>query len=126
MHISFKLFLENQGEYFFGPGRAQLLRSIEELGSLRKAALKLGMSYRWAWGRLKKAEKAMGIIIIAQQGASGSGKSHSLTPEGRELLAWYESIEREVSAVIHNADARRPAFLPTGQNRPSPRKAALD
>src|SRR5258708_4281257 len=35
-----------------GAGRAQLLRLIDERGSLRKAAAEFGMSYRNAWGYL--------------------------------------------------------------------------
>ena len=34
----------------FGHGRAQLLQTIDALGSLRKAAAQLGMSYRSVWG----------------------------------------------------------------------------
>lgn len=111
MHLSHKLFLEDRGEFIFGPGRAQLLRSIEELGSLRKAALALGMSYRWAWARLKKTEKALGITIMARQAVSGGGRSHSLTPEGRELLQWYEAVEQELSASLKSANAARPVFI---------------
>ena len=33
-------------ELKFGAGRAQLLRLIDERGSLRKAAVEFGMSYR--------------------------------------------------------------------------------
>ena len=38
-----------------GAGRAQLLRLIDERGSLRKAAAEFGMSYRNAWGYLQSS-----------------------------------------------------------------------
>jgi len=36
----------------FGDGRAELLRLVDELGSLKKAVARSGMSYRSAWGYL--------------------------------------------------------------------------
>jgi len=34
----------------FGDGRADLLDLVDELGSLKKAVARIGMSYRNAWG----------------------------------------------------------------------------
>ena len=36
-------------EKAFGPGVAQLLKGIEEMGSMQKAAEKMGLSYSKAW-----------------------------------------------------------------------------
>lgn len=111
MNLSFKLFFEDQGRYVFGPGRVELLRAVDELGSLRKAAQKLGMSYRWAWGRLRDAEKALGIDLFEGGGHNTRGTPRTLTAEGRELLAWYEAIEKDVAAVLDAAVAETPGFL---------------
>ncbi|MDR2892710.1 MAG: LysR family transcriptional regulator [Deltaproteobacteria bacterium] len=108
MQFSAKLFLENSGNYVLGPGRIELLRSIAELGSLRKAAQKQGMSYRWAWGRLRDAEKALGIALLT---GDSSGKAKILTPEALELLTWFEQTEKAVAGVLAQADAERPGFL---------------
>src|SRR5262245_65096201 len=43
-----------------GRGRAQLLRLIDERGSLRRAAAEFGISYRNAWGYLQELERAAG------------------------------------------------------------------
>jgi len=110
MNLSAKLFLEDQEKYVLGPGRVELLRSVKELGSLRKAAQKLGMSYRWAWGRLNDAEKALGVRLLAHNEASG-GKAKTLTAEALELLAWYDSIDSDVKAVLESAVAGQPKFL---------------
>jgi molybdate transport system regulatory protein len=112
MNIFAKVFLQEQGKYIFGPGRAALLRAVDELGSLRKAAHKLGMSYRWAWGRLNDAEKALGVSLLAHEPGSG-GKGKTLTGEGRELLAWYDVIEKSMASALAQADAIQPAFLRT-------------
>lgn len=110
MNLSAKLFLEDCETYVLGPGRVELLRSVKELGSLRKAAQKLGMSYRWAWGRLNDAEKALGTSLLAHDKTSG-GKARTLTAEAHELLDWYDSIDKKVKTVLDNAVADQPAFL---------------
>lgn len=110
MNLSVKLFLEDQGRYVLGPGRVELLHSIAELGSLRKAAQKLGMSYRWAWGRLSDAEKALGVNLLAHDPGSG-GKAKTLTAEARELLVWYDATGKKITAALAEAVADSPAFL---------------
>ncbi len=110
MNLSVKLFLEDQGKYILGPGRMELLRSVEELGSLRKAAQKLGMSYRWAWGRLNDAEKALGVSLLAHDPEAG-GKAKTLTAEARALLSWYGATEKEMALIFAGAIADSPDFL---------------
>ena len=112
MELSIKLFIEEQGKYIFGPGRAQLLRAVDALGSLSKASQEQGMSYRWAWGRIKEAEKTLGIKLLMPEAGSGKGNTKSLTAEARELLEWFSSIEEDLQALARKAHGRRPSFLP--------------
>jgi len=95
--IRLHIWLETGDGVFFGAGRAFLLEKIEEYGSLRKAAEDLGMSYRAAWGKIRKTEKVLGVKLIAQCRSKKEG--HNLTEEGRMLkekyLLWFQEIERE-------------------------------
>ena len=90
------LWLEDGEGVFFGAGRAQLLAGIEEHGSLRKAAEDLGMSYRAAWGKIKKTEELLGVKLIVQNGCKRGG--HHLTADGRQLkekyFHWFNAVER--------------------------------
>ena len=94
--VHLQLWLEDERGEGFGRGRVQLLRLIEERGSLSKAAKELGMSYRGAWGKLKKAERIAGVALVEASGTKRDG--YSLTPEGRELVErfqqWYADVER--------------------------------
>lgn len=94
--VRLQLWLEDERGEGFGRGRVQLLRLIEERGSLSKAAKELGMSYRGAWGKLKKAERIAGVALVEASGTKRDG--YSLTPEGRELVErfqqWYADVER--------------------------------
>jgi molybdate transport system regulatory protein len=89
------LWLESDQGIYFGIGRVQLLNAIEELGSLRKAADKLGMSYRAAWGKIKATEKAAGVKLLKRRGHRSEG--YELTPAGKDLrdrfLQWYNLVE---------------------------------
>jgi molybdate transport system regulatory protein len=88
------LWLESGGGMLFGLGRVQLLELVDRLGSLNQAAKALGMSYRAAWGRIKRTEQALGEPLLSQ--ASGR-KGYKLTPLAVELLrgfaAWHHEVE---------------------------------
>lgn len=48
LHYDMKVRIMGE-EKAFGPGVAQLLKGIEEMGSMQKAAEKMGLSYSKAW-----------------------------------------------------------------------------
>ena len=93
-HIYLKLWLQQENKILLGFGRAQLLKKIGELGSLKKAAENLGMSYRAAWGRIRRTEEAMGFALL--EAADTKREGCRLSPAGREavdaFLAWYEDV----------------------------------
>jgi molybdate transport system regulatory protein len=88
------MWLEEDGAMYFGLGRCQLLRKIDELGSLRKAAGELGISYRAAWGKIKATEQRIGLALVTKSGAKGH--SYSLTDFGRQLLDLYVKLHEDV------------------------------
>lgn len=92
MHLH--LWLETDKGLLFGPGRAELLECIDRLGSLRKAADDLGMSYRAAWGKIKRTEEALGFKLIDKVGSYKEG--YRLTEAGRELKERFSRWRREV------------------------------
>lgn len=92
--LGYKAWLEKDGRYVLGEGRAQLLRAISRSGSLSAAAAALGISYRHAWGMLRRIEQAMGRPAAKSvRGGRARGRTE-LTAEGKEALRAYESGER--------------------------------
>jgi molybdate transport system regulatory protein len=83
--LRYRLWFEREGEYVLGGGVAALLQSIHELGSLKKAADSLDIPYRGAWGRIRKAEEALGLPLI--ESTKDRQKGVSLTPEALRLLS---------------------------------------
>ena len=80
LRIKSKVWLEANGRMIFSDGRLQLLEAVAELGSLRQAARKLGMSYRAAWGLLKVTERALGapLLEVTIGGRAGGGAALTL------------------------------------------------
>jgi molybdate transport system regulatory protein len=91
----------------FGHGRAQLLQALDELGSLRKAAVQLGMSYRSVWGSLRVLETAAGFPFLERRvGRKGRGGT-TLMPEGRAFVARALAFRQQVDALVEQQFVRR-------------------
>ena len=84
-------FLDDCGEKFFGEGPARLLRKVEELVSLRSAALSMEMAYTKALKLMKHAETALGYPLITRTTGGKDGGGSTLTPEGKQWLSQYEA-----------------------------------
>ena len=57
------IFLDEDGEKFFGEGPCRLLHAVEQTGSLRAAAQSMGMAYTKALKLVQRAEKALGFAL---------------------------------------------------------------
>ena len=91
---AFKLWLETEVGYVFGPGVYNLLIAIERTGTLKEASQQLGMSYRYAWGLIKKAEeKLMEPLIDASKGGKLGGGSSTITETGFKYIKDFERIQ---------------------------------
>ncbi len=71
----------------------RILRAVEEHGSLLGAAKSLGMSYRAAWGKIKKTEERLGRSILEKQAGGARGGGSTLTPFGRALIERFGQLE---------------------------------
>jgi molybdate transport system regulatory protein len=82
-----------------GRGRAQLLRLIDERGSLRRAAAEFGISYRNAWGYLQELERAAGFKFVERMPGGGPRSGMRLTAAGRDFLARYQKFRLGLEAA---------------------------
>ncbi len=110
MKTFFKFFVVRDNDYVLGPGRIHLLRLVDELGSLRKAAREMDMSYRWAWGRIRKAEEALGVPLL-EQDESSKKPTKVLTRDAREIITWFLRTEAELANVLKQAEQTQPRVL---------------
>lgn len=97
---AFKVWLETEEGYVFGPGVYSLLRKVKDTGTLKEAAESLDMSYRYAWGLVKKAEETLGQKLLeAHKGGRDGGGGAELTEVGQQFLEEFSRIEAVVSKI---------------------------
>jgi molybdate transport system regulatory protein len=94
--VRLHLWLETEKGVFLGLGRLQLLQDIQSGCSLKGAADRMRMSYRAAWGKIKKTEQVLGIRLIEKNG--GNRRGYQLTAEGKQLASAFERWFQEVEA----------------------------
>ena len=75
----------------FGPGVSQLLKRVDELHSLRAAALSMSMAYSKAWTVVRNAEDGLGFHLLT----STAGGKHG---GGAELIAAYDAYCEKLRA----------------------------
>ena len=96
MDSKVKIKLGNDGFWFFGPGVCQLLRHIDETGSVASASLAMGLSYSKAWKMLRDSENGLKCPLVERKsGGKGGGKA-TLTDKARRLIDLFEKLESDV------------------------------
>jgi molybdate transport system regulatory protein len=101
-----KVWLETDGDYAFGLGICEILQAVDRAGSIKHAAADLGLSYRHVWGRIRKAEQALGRQLVeAQVGGAGTQRS-SLTSEARRLLAAFLALRSRMLRLLQDEFTR--------------------
>jgi molybdate transport system regulatory protein len=101
-----KLWLSRYTEGIFGPGKCQLLKAIDREGSLKAAADSLGISYRKAWGELRKAEQGLGIAFLERRRGGTGGGEMCLNAQAKKWIVEYQRFETEVETAVAEAFAR--------------------
>jgi molybdate transport system regulatory protein len=82
-------------EIALGPGKVDLLKHIQNSGSILRAAKAMDMSYMRTWKLLKTMERCFKSPLVAKsRGGKGGGNAH-LTTTGEKALALYEKMEND-------------------------------
>ena len=104
LRFKYKIWLETEdGVNVFGDGKYELLKAIDEYGSLKLAIEKMGLSYRKTWDNLKKIESVLGYPLIDTTRGGKEGGASELTDAAHELLSSFENIHKQVEPVFRKA-----------------------
>ena len=76
-----------------GPGKADLLASIRETGSISAAGRAMGMSYKRAWMLVEEMNTAFVLPLVASARGGPGGGGAQLTATGADVLARFRAIE---------------------------------
>ncbi len=77
-----KLWVEKDGSLVLSDYRVRLLRCVAETGSLAKAAQRMGLSYRRAWGKVREIERNLGLSLVESDVVGAGGCGSRLTKDG--------------------------------------------
>src|SRR3954471_12742108 len=107
--VTGSLWIECEGQRFFGPGRVELLERIEETGSINKAAKQMGMSYKKAWEMINALNTQSTIPFVITQTGGEKGGGSVITLEAKQLIAYHQQLrkrfmdflEKETEQFIH-------------------------
>jgi molybdate transport system regulatory protein len=102
--LNYKLWLSSvTGEGIIEEDRYKLLQLIKEKGSLKAAADDMKISYRKAWGDLKKAEELLGYELIIRQRGGKDGGTSQLTGKAIKLLEAYDMLHTKMDDAVEQA-----------------------
>lgn len=85
-----------------GPGKAALLESIRDTGSISAAARGMGMDYKRAWLLLDSMNQAFDSPVVGAAPGGSRGGGAQLTAFGAELLALYRRLEAKAAAMAND------------------------
>jgi molybdate transport system regulatory protein len=88
-----------------GPGKASLLESVRDTGSISAAARAMGMDYKRAWTLIDSLNRAFDTAVVERATGGSGGGGATLTQFGAEILARYRRLEA-AAAKIGAADLK--------------------
>ncbi len=77
-----------------GPGKMQLLESIDATGSLAAAAKQMGMSYMRAWTLAQELNRDSERPMIEMSRGGAGGGTAMVTSFGKKILGLYQGMDR--------------------------------
>lgn len=96
-----KLYLKkDEMQGVFGDGKWELLKAIQQCGSIQQAAEMLGRGYRKAWEDIKRAEKGFGKQLVIKKRGGCDGGATSLTPFGAHLITKWDQYRTKVAQSL--------------------------
>jgi molybdate transport system regulatory protein len=99
--LSLRIDFEPSGSAF-GPGMAELLERVDKMGSIRKAAASMEMSYRKAWLLLKGMQQTFGGAILVTETGGAAGGGAQLTELGHRLIKSYRAIQAKATRATED------------------------
>jgi molybdate transport system regulatory protein len=97
--VAYKVWLDNHGKAF-GEGPYELLKRVDEIHSLHRAAKEMGMAYSKAWRLIGTMENKLGFLLIERKVGGLSGGGSRVTSQGKELMKRYRHFQKDVNTSL--------------------------
>lgn len=100
------LWLNRADNRFLGADRIRLLEEIGKLGSITKAAMAVGISYKTAWDLVNTINNLAEKPLVQRLTGGKGGGGTSLTAEGRKVVEQFNTIQEEHGKFLRNLEHR--------------------
>jgi molybdate transport system regulatory protein len=100
--VSGSLWIEGEGQRFFGPGPVELLELIEKTGSISKGAKAMGLSYKKAWEIVNRINGLTATPFVITSVGGGDGGGSTISAEAKEMIAWYRALRERFRMFLEN------------------------
>jgi molybdate transport system regulatory protein len=95
-----RLRILSEGLIALGPGKVDLLESIEKEGSISQAARERHLSYRRAWNMVDIMNQCFKEPLVASVTGGKGGGGARLTPTGKKVIKLYRKMENKANTAI--------------------------
>jgi molybdate transport system regulatory protein len=95
-----KIRIANDSSVVMGPGKAELLETIDACGSISSAAKQMHMSYRRAWELVDVMNKSFNQPLVSSSSGGHHGGGAQLTDFGRLILKNYRDLVTKAQAAV--------------------------
>lgn len=102
MKINSKIWLEDQ-QKIYGYGPQQLLKCIEQTGSLNESAKQMNLSYAKAHKMIKQAEAQLGFKLLMRQIGGQQGGGSMLTTRAKQWMQNYSLLHQQCKQAVDQA-----------------------
>lgn len=94
-----------------GRGRVELLEHIQETGSIRQAALAMGMSYRVAWQAIEALNELADAPVVDRAVGGRGGGGAVVNANGQRLIKAFRTIEAEHARFVDRVSLKLDKLL---------------
>jgi molybdate transport system regulatory protein len=99
MKVAYKVWLD-QGGKAFGDGPYDLLRRVEKVKSLHRAAHQMKMSYSKAWRLIQTLEERLGFVLLERKVGGVSGGGSQVTSKARDFMSRYGRFHKDIEEAL--------------------------
>ena len=80
----------------------ELIKAIDELGSISKAAKRVGISYKTAWNYVNNINDIFNDSLVLMRAGGKSGGGAELREEGKHALEIIEKLKHDIEKIIRS------------------------
>ena len=100
------LVLLDGGQQSLTSAQVQLLKAIDNCGSISAAAKQVGVSYKTAWDRIDAMNNLADRPLVERSTGGRKGGGTRLTEQGRNIITGFEALQQEHEDFVAGLDDR--------------------